>query len=103
MKAVKYRALAPLLAAVCLLALTPSPLLAAPPVKIVLGGSGATPWEISGIVPGMSGTQVITVQNAGTSSGNLTIWVSDIVNTEGTPVSIQPDPTRKRPGRLSHP
>ncbi len=79
------------LAASCLLALAPSPLLAADPVRIVLGGSGATPWEITGIVPGMSGTEVITVRNAGTSSGNLTIWISDIVNTEGTPESIQPD------------
>jgi len=91
MKAVKYRALAPLLAVSCLLALAPSPLLAATPVKIVLGGSGATPWEISGIVPGMSGTEVVTVQNGGTAPGDLTVWISEIVNTEGTPVSIQPD------------
>ena len=57
---------------------------AAPPVKLALGGSGTTGWNIGGIKPGDHGTQLITVMNSGTETGDLTVWVSNIVNTEGT-------------------
>jgi hypothetical protein len=62
------------------------------PVKLVIGGSGSSPWNVENIMPGMSGMQVITVQNSGSVAGNLTIWVSNVVNTEGTPPQFQPDP-----------
>jgi hypothetical protein len=51
--------------------------------ELVIGGSGSTPWSIRGIAPGDSGTQEITVTNNATEDGTLTIWVSNIVNSEG--------------------
>ena len=60
-----------------------------PPVQITLGGSGATPWNIGNIAPGQSGTKVITVQNTGLYTGNLTLWISNIANTDGTPARFQ--------------
>jgi HD domain len=66
---------------------------AAPTVKLVLGGSGATSWNIGGTKPGDSGTQIITVLNSGTESGDLIIWVSNIVNTEGTNPKFEPGPS----------
>jgi len=78
-----------LLAAICL---PIKPVVAADPVKLVIGGSGSSPWNVENIMPGMSGMQAITVNNTGTSAGSLTIWVSNVVNTEGTPPQFQPDP-----------
>ena len=66
--------------------------LAADPVKLVIGESGAEPWNELDVIPGQSGTKIITVKNNGIVAGNLTIWVSDIVNIEGTPSQFQPDP-----------
>ena len=66
--------------------------LAANPFQLVIGGSGATPWAVGPIKPGDSGTQAITVQNAGTETGDLNIWVSDVVNTDGTPTEFEPVP-----------
>jgi HD domain len=65
---------------------------ATPPVKLALGGSGATGWNIGGIKPGDHGTQLITVMNSGTETGDLTVWVSNIVNTEGTNPKFEPSP-----------
>jgi hypothetical protein len=65
---------------------------AAPTVKLVVGGSGATGWNIGAINPGASGTQPITVMNSGTEPGDLTIWVSNIVNTEGTNPKFETSP-----------
>jgi hypothetical protein len=78
--------------AVLVLVLCAAPVSAADPVKLVIGGSGATPWAISHIKPGDSGSKTITIQNAGTSRGKLTIWVSNIINTEGTPAEFEPVP-----------
>jgi len=63
-----------------------------PPVKLVLGGTGTTSWNIGGVKPGNTGTQLITILNNGTDAGNLTVWVSNIVNTEGTNPKFQPTP-----------
>ena len=76
------------LAAILGLALFPSlsvPVAAAatPPVKLVLGSSGATPWVIGNIAPGNSGTNTIILSNTGSRDGFVTIWISDIVNSEG--------------------
>ncbi|GEM_PF-6343318 len=74
------------------LALLPLPIAAANPVALVIGGSGATPWIITNIIPGNSGTQPITISNSGSGPGTLTIWISNIVNTEGTPAEFEPNP-----------
>jgi hypothetical protein len=65
---------------------------AAPSVKLVLGGTGTTSWNIGGIKPGDTGTQLITIFNNGTDAGNLTVWVSNIINTEGTDPKFEPGP-----------
>lgn len=81
------------IAAILLVMVFPSvPVAAANPVQIVLGGSGATPWNIGPIAPGDSGTKVITVQNTGYNKGDLTIWLSNIVNTEGTNPEFESPP-----------
>jgi hypothetical protein len=72
---------------------TPAAAATTPPVQITLGGSGATPWNIGNIAPGQSGTKVITVQNTGLYTGDLTMWISHIVNTEGTPPQFQTNGT----------
>lgn len=54
-----------------------------PPVDLVLGGSGATPWSIGPVQPGNVGTQIVTLHNAGSKDGSVNIWVSDIVSSEG--------------------
>ncbi len=54
-----------------------------PPIDLELGGEGATPWVIDNIKPGDSGTKTLTLHNAGTLSGFVTIWFSDIVDLEG--------------------
>lgn len=56
---------------------------ATPTVRLVLGGSGATPWAIGAIAPGDTGTKAVTLSNTGFSDGVVTIWISDIVNSEG--------------------
>ena len=51
-----------------------------PPVDLILGGEGATPWSFTNIKPGDSGTKTVTLHNAGTSDGLITIWISNLVN-----------------------
>jgi len=53
------------------------------PVNLELGGEGATPWVISHIKPGDSGTKAVELRNTGGQDGFVTIWVSDIISTEG--------------------
>src|SRR3990170_4120721 len=53
-------------------------------VDLVLGGEGATSWQATNIKPGDSGTSTTTLHNAGYMDGTVTIWISNIVNTEGT-------------------
>lgn len=53
------------------------------PVDLELGGEGATPWSITNIQPGDSGTKEVALRNVGTKHGFVTIWVSDIVSSEG--------------------
>jgi hypothetical protein len=58
------------------------PVQAEVPVDLVLGGSGATSWNISHIKPGDSGTKLVELHNAGSSNGSVTIWISDINETD---------------------
>jgi len=70
-----------------LLALTAVPLTAkaaAPTVDLVIGGAGASAWNIDSLTPGATGSKAITISNSGSRSGDLTIWVSNIVNTGGS-------------------
>ncbi len=55
-----------------------------PTIDLVLGGDEATSWNISDIKPGDSGTKMVSLHNAGRRTGSVTIWISDIVNSEGT-------------------
>jgi len=53
------------------------------PVDLVLGGEGATSWNIVNTKPGDSGIKTVELHNAGSKDGFVTIWVSDIINSEG--------------------
>ena len=62
----------------------PFPAYAAPPVvDLVLGGEGSTSWNIDNIAPSDYGIKTVTLHNAGTADGLVTIWISDIVSHEG--------------------
>ncbi len=53
------------------------------PVDLELGGTGATSWYLANIKPADTGTQTVELRNIGTKDGFVTIWVSDIISTEG--------------------
>lgn len=61
----------------------PAPAQAQPPVDLQLNGEGAAPWNISNLQPGDTGTKILTLRNAGSRPGFITIWLSSIVNSEG--------------------
>jgi len=70
------------------------------PVDLVLGGEGATSWNISNIKPGDGGIKTVELHNAGSKNGFVTIWVSDIISGEGiNPESETGDTTE--PGEFS--
>lgn len=48
-------------------------------VVLKLGDEGAISWRINNIKPGDSGIKTITIHNAGSRSGFVTIWVSELV------------------------
>ncbi len=69
------------------------------PIDLVLGGEGAIPFYIAGIKPSDSGSMTAELRNAGTKEGFVTIWVSDIVSSEGlNPESETGD--KSEPGEL---
>ena len=51
-------------------------------IDLELGGEGATSWQIAGVYPGQSGTKTVTLHNAGNADGFVTIWISDIEETD---------------------
>ena len=53
------------------------------PVDLELGGEGATPWSITNVRPSDSGTKTVELHNAGSQDGFVTIWIEDIISTEG--------------------
>ena len=53
------------------------------PVDLELDSAGATPWVISNIIPGDSGSKAVTLSNVGSGDGFVTIWLSDIISNEG--------------------
>jgi hypothetical protein len=71
------------------------------PVDLELGGEGSTPWVISNIKPGDSGTKVVELRNIGSEDGFVTIWLDDIISSEGiNPESETGDTTE--PGEIDH-
>jgi len=53
-----------------------------PVVDLVLGGEGATGWRVGDVKPGYSGTWEVKLHNAGSKNGFVTIWISDIQETD---------------------
>jgi len=53
------------------------------PVNLELGGEGATSWNIANIIPGDSGTKTLTLHNVGSVDGFVSLWVSNIISSEG--------------------
>ncbi len=53
-------------------------------VDLTLGG-GIDPvyFSVQDLYPGQSGISTITLQNTGSTDGGVTIWISDIVSSEG--------------------
>ncbi len=47
-------------------------------IDLELGGEGAISWEISNIKPGDSGIKTIELHNNGSIDGFVSIWISDI-------------------------
>jgi len=78
----------------------PMPAQAASPVNLVLGGEGATSWNISNIKPGDSGAKTVELHNAGSRKGSVTIWVGDIVSSEGANPESETGDTAE-PGELT--
>lgn len=67
-----------LILGLALIGSSPIPAQAQAPIDLVLGGEGATSWNIENIKPGDSGTKVVELHNAGSRNGSVTIWISDI-------------------------
>ncbi len=90
-----------MIAALCLFCMAPViPVAADDPVVLVMGGEGTTPWSVSNIVPGDSGTKNVTVRNDGSVAGNLYIWVTNIVDSEGLNPEAETGNTAE-PGELT--
>ena len=53
-----------------------------PVIDLELGGEGATSWNLSCIKPADSGNKTVELHNAGSKRGFVTIWVSDINETD---------------------
>jgi hypothetical protein len=73
------------------------------PVDLELGGAGATPWVIGNIKPGDSGIKIVELRNVGSEDGFVTIWLDDIISSEGLnpePEADEGDTTE--PGELDH-
>jgi len=61
--------------------------------------SSVTSWTISGIMPGDSGTETITLSNIGDVNGYVFIWVTNIVSGEGAQPESETGDTSE-PGEL---
>jgi len=83
-----------------LVSFTPVSVQAQEPIDLVLGGEEATSWNICDTKPGDSGIKIVELHNAGSKSGSLTIWISDIVNSEGNNPESETDDTTE-PGELA--
>jgi hypothetical protein len=101
MKSLSNKVIATLIAALCLFCMAPVlPVAAQDPVVLVVGGEGTTPWNAGNIVPGNSGTKNVTVRNSGSVAGNLFIWITNVVDSEGLNPESETGNTND-PGELS--
>ena len=66
-----------------LMSFLPIPVQAQEPIDLELGSEGATSWDIGNIQPGDTGTKTVTLRNAGYRDGFVSIWISDIISSEG--------------------
>jgi len=100
-KAIKYgiRLTLAIIVGLALVGFLPIPAQAQEPIDLVLGGEGATSWDIVNIQPGDSGTKIVTLHNAGYRDGFVTIWISDILNIEETNPESETGDTAE-PGEL---
>jgi len=100
-KAVKYgvRLALALILGLAVVGSLPIPVQAQERVDLVLGGEGATSWDISNIQPGDSGIKTVSLHNAGYQNGFVTIWISDIVSSEDTNPESETGDTAE-PGEL---
>jgi hypothetical protein len=53
------------------------------PICLVLGGEGSTSWDIGNIKPGDSGSKTVELYNDSDSDGDVIIWISDTISSEG--------------------
>ena len=51
-------------------------------VDLRLGDGQAIAWQITDICPGESGTETVVLRNAGYSGGFVTVWITDIEQTD---------------------
>ena len=70
------------------------------PISLVLGGEGSTSWDIGNIKPGDSGSKTVELYNDSDSDGEIIIWISDIISSEGTDPESETGDTDE-PGELS--
>jgi len=68
-------------------------------IDLELGGEGAVSWNISNIKPGDTGVKTVTLHNAGSADGFVTIWISDVVSSEGANPDSEAGDTAE-PGEL---
>ncbi len=61
-------------------------------VEASIGGTASTGMNFGPILPGQSGSKVVTIQNNSSNSGLLFIWISEVVNNEGTKSEFEPVP-----------
>lgn len=72
------------------------------PIDLVLGGEGATSWFVDDIKPCASGTEEVTLHNAGYLDGFVVIWISDIVSGEGKNPEPETNTTDEDGGELDN-
>jgi len=65
-----------------ILLLLPVPVVAQNSIDLMIGATHSFPWNVSTLKPGSTGTASIDLINNGTMDGTLSIWVSNISQTD---------------------
>jgi hypothetical protein len=71
------------------------------PVKLVISESGAQRLNIGNTYPGNPRIETVILQNTGYRDGAVTIWISDIINSEGANPDSETGDTSE-PGELGN-
>lgn len=74
----RYGSFLILIAGILALLVSPTSGTGCTPLLLDLDSTGEMPWNVSGIVPGDSGTSSINLTNSGTIEGSLFIWVNNV-------------------------